>query len=178
MASGKANAGTGSLAPAADHRQSVSDEEFALQAWLKLHPARAKTYGIHDINGKTRIGSMLRQTLASQGMKEEWYLQVPAGTGGNVGTNEHAARFVKNLSTRPGNRLKGLKERLAELENAAAACGVRSVRLVLGRRTLAGIRACQKGLTTHAIAVSAIGSVPPRDSGVRCLGGLWLGADV
>ena len=53
---------------AAVHRPSVTPSEFALFCWLRLHPKEAETYGIEKCDGETTIGSMLLQTLRSQGM--------------------------------------------------------------------------------------------------------------
>ena len=59
-------------------RQSrVTHVEYALFCFLRLHPDTAKTYGIDRCDGNTTIGSMLMQTLEAQGMKAEWYAQLP-----------------------------------------------------------------------------------------------------
>ena len=98
----------------AEHRPGVTPSEFALFCWLRLHPKEAATYGIEDCDGKTTIGSMLVQTLHSQGMDVKWHLQVPNGAI----TDESTSNPV---SVRPGARKKQLSERpeVAPPSNAA-----------------------------------------------------------
>ena len=74
--------------PKADHVTGLTTAEYALLAYLRLHPDVAKTYGIETcsngctgckkcakcagVNGKTSIGWMLMHTLRAQGMHVEW----------------------------------------------------------------------------------------------------------
>lgn len=121
MARGIANSGNGSIAPAAEHRTSISYEEYSLVSYLRLHPDVSKSFGIKECHGNTRVGSMLRQTLMAQGLREEWYKQLPAeAVSAMAGTNAHAASFIKKLTRRPGNRLKSVEERLAALQKDGA----------------------------------------------------------
>ena len=106
-----------SKAKQSDHRMCVTSAEFAVLCWLRLHPDVAATYGIKECNGKTTIGSMFLQTLAAQGMAVDWYSQLPVDAPGHDArhTNEAGAQYIRKAGTRPGNRLKNLKERLKEL---------------------------------------------------------------
>jgi hypothetical protein len=110
-----------SKADAPDHRVACSDQEYSLAAYLRLNPSVAATYGIKKCHGLTRIGSMLTQTLQAQGMDIDWYKQLPLGApaADAPGINAHAASFIKKVGRRPGNRLKGVMERLCEHEVAA-----------------------------------------------------------
>ena len=54
----------------AEHRPGVTNSEFALFSWLRLHPKEAATYGIEVCDGKTTIGSMLVQTLRSHCVRQ------------------------------------------------------------------------------------------------------------
>jgi hypothetical protein len=106
----------------AEHRPGVTNSEFALFSWLRLHPKEAATYGIEVCDGKTTIGSMLVQTLHSQGMDVKWHLQVPNGVINDESTsNEKGAAFIKSVGVRPGARKKQLSERpeVAPPSNAA-----------------------------------------------------------
>ena len=112
-----------SKAKAPAHRPGVSESEHALFCYLRLHPSVAAAYGIKECNGMTTIGSMLSQTLAAQGMAVDWYTQLPNDAPGHaaVGSNEAGAQYIKKVGTRPGNRLKNLKDRLKELERSTSA---------------------------------------------------------
>ena len=103
-----------SMAPAPDHRVSITSNEFALFCWLRLNPSVASTYGI-ECNGKTTIGSMLCQTLKSQGCDVDWYERQPTEPSADTKPNERAAAWIKKVGKRPGNRLKNLGERLEAL---------------------------------------------------------------
>ena len=114
--------------PKADHVTGLTTAEYALLAYLRLHPDVAKTYGIETcsngctgckkcakcagVNGKTSIGWMLMQTLRAQGMHVEWYSQLPNDTAdGKPKTNEQAAAWIKSVTRRPGATKKPLSER-------------------------------------------------------------------
>ena len=107
------------------HTPTVSPAEFALFCWLRLHPKEAATYGIEDCDGNTTIGSMLFQTLHSQGMDVKWHAQVPNGSAEanerGRSSNAAAAAFIKSVTRRPGARMKQLSERpeIAPPSNAA-----------------------------------------------------------
>ena len=103
------------------HTPTVSPAEFALFCWLRLHPKEAATYGIEVCDGKTTIGSMLVQTLRSQGMDVKWHLQVPNGVINDESTsNEKGAAFIKSVGVRPGARKKQLSERPEVASNKRA----------------------------------------------------------
>ena len=103
-----------SAAPKSDHAPGVTHNEFALFCWLRINPQVAATYGI-ECNGKTTIGSMLCQTLKSQGCVVEWYERLPHATPDDAKPNARAAAWIKKVGKRPGNRLKNLGERLEAL---------------------------------------------------------------
>jgi hypothetical protein len=107
---------------AAVHRPSITPSEFALFCWLRRNPKVAATYGIEKCDGETTIGSMLLQTLDSQGMDVKWHLQVPNGAITDESTsNEKGAALIKSVSRRPGARMKQLSQRpcVAPPSNAA-----------------------------------------------------------
>ena len=103
-----------SAAPKADHACGLTRNEYALFCWLRLNPSVALTYGI-ECHGKTTIGSMLCQTLKSQGCDVQWYERLPEATPADAKPNDRAAAWIKKVSKRPGNRLKNLGERLKAL---------------------------------------------------------------
>ena len=89
-----------SVAPRPAHTPGVTKDEFALFCWLRLYPdvcmSRRPTDGIR-CNGSTTIGSMLVQTLQSQGMAVEWYKQLPGPPSDTAKPNERAAAFIKRV---------------------------------------------------------------------------------
>ena len=99
----------------ADHSCGVTREQFSFFCWLRLHPEVAKTYGITDCDGLTTIGSMLLQTLRSQGAAVDWYERLPEEPPADAKPNQRAAAWIKKVGTRPSNRLKSVGKRLEEL---------------------------------------------------------------
>ena len=109
------------------HVAGLTATEYALLCYLRLHPDVAATYGIttckQDCSGcqrrktcagvsqKTTIGWMLMQTLEAQGMKVEWYDQLPFGVSADGKGNEAGAVWIKSVTRRPGARMKPLTER-------------------------------------------------------------------
>jgi hypothetical protein len=93
-------------------RVRLKADEYAVVCYLRLHPAVAKTYGIASCSGKTTVGSMLLQTLESQGMGVELYKQLPNGVPADDYTkNQHGSKWIKDIKRRPGARMKQLSER-------------------------------------------------------------------
>ena len=83
---------------APDKRPAITNAEYSLFCWLRLHPAIAATYHIKDCHGGTSIGSMLFQLLWALGMDVQWYDRMdhePTGTA-----NEKAAAWIKSVSRR------------------------------------------------------------------------------
>jgi hypothetical protein len=103
-----------SLAPRPDHTPGVTRSEFAFFCWLRKNPDVAASYGIKSCNGKTTIGSMLLQACQGQGAAVEWY-ERPPQIPDDAPPNDRAAAWIKRVSSRPGQRLKGLQERLEDL---------------------------------------------------------------
>jgi hypothetical protein len=112
----------------APHFTGLSTPEYAVLAYLRLHPAVAKTYGIETcspgctgcqrkkscqgVNGKTSIGWMLCQMLKAQGANIDWYETLPNGVSADKPkANEEAAAFIKLFTRRPGARAKQLSAR-------------------------------------------------------------------
>ena len=110
------------------HSTGLQTHEYAVLAYLRLHPEVAKTYGIETcspgctgcqgkkecagVNGKTSIGWMLCQTLRAQGADVKFYDQLPNGVSADKPTtNEAAAAYIKSFTRRPGARMKQLSER-------------------------------------------------------------------
>ena len=108
--------GAAAAAPAAVRapvvRPSLQPAENALVCYLRLHPSLAATYGIRSCDGNTSIGSMLMQSLESQGMNVAWYERLPADVpAANATMNQKAAAWIKSVTRRPGARMKPLSER-------------------------------------------------------------------
>ena len=100
-----------SKAAAPDKRPAVTNAEYALCCWLRLHPHVAMTYGIEACDGSTGIGSMLMQVLQHLGMHAEWYKQLPNGVPAEDATpNEKSAAWVKQIGKKPGPRRKAFSD--------------------------------------------------------------------
>ena len=70
-----------------EHRPGVTAAEFSLFCWLRCNEKVAESYGIKNCNGETTIGSMLLQSLRSQGMDVDWYERLPDGAIHDNSTN-------------------------------------------------------------------------------------------
>ena len=86
------------------HRPIITPTENAVMCFLRLNPKVAKSYGI-DVDGNTSPGSMLLQTLESQGMDVQWFDRMPAADPKGLTANQKAAAFIKSISRRPGARV-------------------------------------------------------------------------
>ena len=65
----------------ADHLVGISNNEYAWLCYLRLtqNHAVAASYGITMLNKQTSIGSMLLQTLGTQGVEATLYQRLPNG---------------------------------------------------------------------------------------------------
>ena len=107
-------------------RPSLQPAENSVVCYLREHKEIAKSYGITSCDGNTSVGSMLLQTLQSQGMDVEWYERLPNDSVVNdekAVANVRAAGYIKKVTRRPGAHMKPLMERpkVAPPDNAAIA---------------------------------------------------------
>ena len=103
-------------------RACITAEANAIVCYLRLHPSVAKTYGIIKVDGNTSVGSMLMQTLWSQGAGVDWHERLPDGAHGkDKNANQKWSAYIKRIYTRPGGRKKRLDERpeVAPPDNSA-----------------------------------------------------------